>query len=334
MTEAERIRIELVVDPHLDGLRADSFLATKIRRLSRSRAQQIVRAGDLRRGDEVLKPASRVHADERLALWKTPLVEPEAPEHYDVLHDDARLLVINKPAGLAIHPSARYYHTTLTQLLRRQHDAQGLSGLVPRPCHRLDRETSGVLLLARELETERCLKQAFERGQVHKLYWALVEGQVVEQRFEVDLPLAPGGGAIRIRMTPRDDGAPAHTVFERLAVLGDRSLVACFPRTGRTHQIRAHLAARGYPIVGDKIYGAQGEDWFLRWAEGGEEAAPLAELAWPRHCLHARALELDPQLDVTPRRFVAPWAEDLPALPDGLESRLSTELSTESLSPR
>jgi 23S rRNA pseudouridine1911/1915/1917 synthase len=314
MSDDARICLTLRVDPHLHGLRADQFLSTKIPRLSRSRAAAIVRAGDLRRAGRALRAASRVRGDEELALWRTPPDEPAAPERFGVLHDDDRLLVIDKPAGLAVHPSARYFRTTLTQLLRRQAAGEG-AAMIPRPCHRLDRETSGVLLLARDLDVERRLKRAFARGGIHKTYWALVEGRVARARLTIDLPLAPAGGAIRIKMGAVPGAPPACTRVERLAVLGERSLLACHPLTGRTHQIRAHLALVGHPILGDKIYGSQGDDWFVRWAEGGDAAASVDELAWPRQCLHARALELDPRLGLTPLRFVAPWPADLPPLP-------------------
>ncbi|MFH1807911.1 MAG: RluA family pseudouridine synthase [Pseudomonadota bacterium] len=313
MADDARICLSLHVDPQLDGQRADQFLATKIRRLSRSRASAIVKNGDLRRDGRALRPASRVRGDEILSLWRTPPEEPAAPESFEVLHDDDHLLVIDKPAGLAVHPSARYFRTTLTQLLRRQ--AGSADAVVPRICHRLDRETSGVLLLARTLDVERRLKRAFAHGQVHKTYWALVEGSVSATPQRIDIPLGPLGGAIRIRMGAVPDAPPARTEVRLLAALGDRSLVACYPRTGRTHQIRAHLSLIGHPIVGDKIYGGQGEDWFLRWAEGGEAAASVDELGWPRQCLHARALELDPDLGVAPQFFVAPWPTDLPEIP-------------------
>ena len=124
---------------------------------------------------------------------------------------------------------------------------------------------------------------------------------------------APGQG-VRVA-TYTSDAPPAVTRLRTLASWGACSLVLARPEHGRTHQIRAHLALAGHPIVGDKIYGSQGESWFLRRAAGGEQAAPLSELAWPRQCLHAWRIEL-PALDgLAAQTFSAPWPEDLPALP-------------------
>ena len=172
------------------------------------------------------------------------------------------------------------------------------------------------MLLARSVELDRELKGAFMRGIVRKTYWAIVDGEPVEDQFVVDVALAAGSSAIRIKMEASSAAPPARTRFEVLARLGARSLMACFPETGRTHQIRAHLAIAGHPIVGDKIYGSQGDEWFLRWIEGGASEASVKELSWPRQCLHARALDLGALPGRQGCVFVAPWPDDLPALPD------------------
>lgn len=308
----ERIELALTVERHLAGTRADIYLSTRIPRLSRSRARRIIAAGDLRRQQQPLKPSSRVREGEQLTLQRTLPEEPEAPEDFAVIAEQNGLMVIDKPAGLTIHPTARYFRTTITQLMLRQ--GRAVDGFLPRPCHRLDRETSGVLVLACNRSLERQVKQAFFRGLVSKTYWALVEGTPEQERFSVDIPLAPGGSAIRIRMCEQADAPAALTHFRLLRRLGSRSLLACYPKTGRTHQIRAHLGLAGYPIVGDKIYGAQGESWFLRWAEGGEAAAPVSELSWPRHCLHAHELTLPPLLDLPQQTYRAAWPQDLPPI--------------------
>lgn len=312
-TVDNRVALPLPVDPGRDGWRADRYLSAHIPRLSRSRARCIIEAGDLLRGTRPLKPSSRVRGGEELVLWRTLPHEPPAPTRFDVLFDDGALLAIDKPSGLAIHPTARYFRTTLTQVLRRRAG----DGPVPVPCHRLDRETSGVLLLAWDRVTERRIKVAFSQRRIRKTYWALVEGRVSESCFTVDEPLAQGRSPIRIKMVPGAGGQLACTRFEVLRFVGERTLVACYPQTGRTHQIRAHLSWAGHPIVGDKIYGIQGESWFLRWADGGEQAAPLSELAWSRQCLHARAVELTAELLGAPVRIEAPWARDLPPLQAG-----------------
>lgn len=312
-SQVEFIILDLRVDAQFDGLRADNYLCRKIKRLSRSKARQIIVQGDLQRNHAAIKPATRVHGEEILQLRRPVQQEPDAPEHFSTLYRDDKIWVIDKPAGLAVHPSARYFYGTLTQLLRRQQEQRGESGPIPRLCHRLDRDTSGVLVLATELDAERIIKQGFARGLIKKTYWALVEGVPEKEEFSIDAPLMAGLGEIRIQMREHVDGLVALTHFKRLAAWDNRSLIACRPMTGRTHQIRAHLAIAGFPLVGDKMYGPQGEDWFLRQQAG---AAELDELAWPRHCLHARELHMMPELNIEPRDFIAPWPGDLPEIPN------------------
>lgn len=295
-------------------MRADAFLAARLTRLTRSRARAIVAGGGLQRSGRPLKPASRVHQGDLLQLARTVRDEGVAPPLITVLFDGGGLLVIDKPAQVVVHPTARYWRSALTQLLD---PGKSLTRgeFAPRPCHRLDRETSGVLLLARTAPVERALKAAFRRNALHKSYLALVDGCPQRAEFVVDAPLAPGHGAIKMKMVACADAPPAVTRFWTLASWGGRSLLLARPEHGRTHQIRAHLALAGHPIVGDKIYGSQGEGWFLRHAVGGEQAAPAAELAWPRQCLHAWRIALPAVEGLAAQTFSAPWPADLPALP-------------------
>jgi 23S rRNA pseudouridine1911/1915/1917 synthase len=312
----------LIVGPHLDGVRADAFLAARLIRLTRSRARAIIAAGSLLRADQPLKPASRVRRGESLTLLRPALTEAAPPDRIAVLYDRDGLLVVDKPANVVVHPTARYWRNALTQLLAV---ANSSDDFAPRPCHRLDRETSGVLLLARTARVESAVKAAFRRSAVGKRYLALVDGRPMLPEFAVDAPLAPGTGAIKMRMVPTPGALPAVTRFRLLATQADRSLIMAEPEHGRTHQIRAHLALAGHPIVGDKIYGRQGESWFLRHAAGGERAAPLTELAWPRQCLHAWQVELPEPVVGTAHHFVAPWPDDLPPLPDEVVERIENE---------
>ena len=164
---------------------------------------------------------------------------------------------------MTAHPTSRHREHTLTEFLRRRHP-----GMVPRLGHRIDRETSGVVLATRTLEADRKLKGLFERREVEKLYLALVRGRLEPASGRVELPLGPARSArIHIRMETRPDGLPARTDYRTLLEAGPYALVAAEPKTGRQHQIRAHLAAVGCPIVGDKIYDADGEV-FLEWIAG------------------------------------------------------------------
>lgn len=307
------VPIGMVVDPHLGGARADQFLCYRIKRLSRTRAARIISNGDLQRGGGVaLRPSSRVVAGEQLTLWRVPPDQEPGEVRLGMLWLDHELVVFDKPPDMAVHPSARYYRTTLTQVLRRRGFPLSTAAdavRVPRPAHRLDRETSGVLVCCRTEESERWWKARFLRGEVHKTYLALCEGEPAWSSRTLDMPLGVlTGGSIRIKMGEVANGQPAQTDVEVVWRGSGRTLMCCKPRTGRTHQIRAHLSLAGFPVVGDKLYGRQGDGWFARYAETGMTPELAAELAHHRHALHAAALRAGSH------HFVAPWPTDLRAL--------------------
>jgi 23S rRNA pseudouridine1911/1915/1917 synthase len=232
-----------------------------------------------------------------------------------VLHEDSDLVVFDKPPGTAVHPSARYYFSTLTQLLRRRGYPVSTAPdavRVPRPAHRLDRETSGVLVCARTRSAERLWKQRFLTASVHKTYLALCEGTPTwdEKALKVlDAPLGfLSGLPVRIKVGAVPGGLPSRTDAAVLWHGDGRCLLCCHPRTGRTHQIRAHLAGAGLPVVGDKLYGPQGDAWFAKYAKDGPTAELMEVMAHERHALHAAVLEADRAT------FIAQWPADLRAL--------------------
>jgi len=310
-TDPRAVVVHFAIPSELDGARADVALVWKVKRLSRTRAKDIIRRGDFRLASGApLKPASRVFEAMEVALWRIPPDEPDtdavAPT---VIAEDDELLVVDKPPDLAVHPSARYLHQTLTAWLR----ARAVDDRIAHPCHRLDRETSGVLVCAKTQASERDIKRAFMNGTVTKTYLAIVRG-VVDADFVVDRPLALQGsrGLVRIRMVEDALGQASETAFVPLLVDGAtrRTLVACFPRTGRQHQIRAHLFCAGVPIVGDKLY-AMGDAWFDAFTRG---EASVEDLEHSRHALHACALRFDDG-----RSFSAPFPPDLRVLMPGFD---------------
>lgn len=307
--EAVVLRWRVPDDAHDE--RADVYLARKVRRLSRSRAQRIIRQGDFRLADGPLKPSSRLSRGAVVELWRLPPDEP--PTHAaepGVLYEDAALLVVDKPPDLAVHPSARYLRHTLTAWLK----ARAPEGeRVANPCHRLDRETSGALLCAKTRAAESEVKTAFADGRTEKTYLAVARGHV-ERARELSYPLALQGerGLVKIRMVHDDGGLESVTLVEPLAydASRDRTLVKCCPRTGRQHQIRAHLAIAGHPLVGDKLY-AMGDEWFDAYTRG-EVSSDDASLDHRRHALHAHALAVS--IDGRRYEFRAPLPSDLAGL--------------------
>jgi 23S rRNA pseudouridine1911/1915/1917 synthase len=316
----EFIEIPLVVDPARDGFRLDRFLSSRIARLSRTRVQTIVDAGQVRRADtgEVLRRAAqRVRAGDALVIRRPAPREPEVVLDYREIFQDESLLVIDKPAGLPVHPSASYHRHTLTQVLRTRLGA----GHGWDMAHRLDRETSGVMVFGRRGGSATALKKAFLGRAVAKTYLALVHG-CLEEHVRIDMSLGFAiGSKIRIKMGPvpvAAGGLPAVTTVRPLRRGEFRgapiTLVEALPETGRQHQIRVHLAEIGHPVVGDKLYGLPEEE-FLKVVEGGRPLAALGEdLGLHRHALHAARLTLPHPVTGERVQFSAPWPAELAAI--------------------
>jgi 23S rRNA pseudouridine1911/1915/1917 synthase len=286
------VRVPFTVEANYAGWRLDRYLQEKIRRLSRERIQRLIETRVEHDGPGRLKPATRVVPGMRFALLKEADPEPETPMVFGVVFDDAALLVVDKPAGLPVHPTARYAEHTFTALAKAAFPARKVD-----PAHRLDRETSGLLACGCAPKHTRALKASFAAGRVEKAYLALVLGDPGEDRFEVEAPLRlTGASGVKVRMHVDQAGLPSRTGFE---VLGRRraadgvpvALVACHPRTGRQHQIRAHLHHAGLHLVGDKIYGPD-EMIFDRFTRKEMSDADRALLRLPRQALHAWRLAL------------------------------------------
>jgi 23S rRNA pseudouridine1911/1915/1917 synthase len=287
LPEEDLIELCFVVGPHCDGMRLDRFVHYRIPRLSRARIQRMLRSQSSLGGDPV-RPAMRVRAGQRVRLLRPAPQEPEVPLTYGTLHEDDNLLVIDKPAGLPVHATARFHRHTLTALLRQRYEPQH----VPRLIHRLDRETSGVMLLAKQPGFEVALKGALARRRVRKRYLALVEG-TIEDSGRIELPIGedPESG-IRIKRRATPTGLPAATAFRTLERRGSYALVEAHPETGRQHQIRVHLSAIGCPIVGDKLYGDD-PTCLLEYLETGWTESLAKRLHLERHALHAASISFE-----------------------------------------
>jgi 23S rRNA pseudouridine1911/1915/1917 synthase len=305
------VRARFVVERNYAGWRLDRYLMEKIRRLDLAKAAFLV-AERLETPDgSTLTPASLVATGLEFTLWREAEPEPDVPLHFGVIHDDGQLLVVDKPAGLPIHPTARYFEHTFTAVAKARYPDRKVD-----PAHRLDRETSGLLACGSAPEWTTRLKRAFAEGRVSKTYLALCAGAPPQDRFEVDAPLALTlQSEVRVRMHVHPQGAAAATAFE---VLGRRvapdggpvALLACTPRTGRQHQIRAHLHHAGLPLVGDKIYGAD-ELIFDRFTKKLLTDADRAVLRLDRHALHAWRLTLPHPGTGALLSLEAPLAADL-----------------------
>ena len=220
-----------------------------------------------------------------------------------ILFEDERLLVVNKPALVLCHPSKHGPWSSLIGACREYLDLERLH--MP---SRLDRETSGVVIFAKDRELGSVLQKAIEQRQVRKSYRAILKG-ILREPVTVDQPIGlDGTGVVHIRQCVRPDGAVASTEFVPVEVRGGYSLVDVHPHTGRLHQIRVHAAWLGHPVVGDKIYGPA-QQLFLDFIDRGWTPELEARLELPRQALHASRIEFE--LPGGGMAFEAPFAKDL-----------------------
>jgi 23S rRNA pseudouridine1911/1915/1917 synthase len=311
------VRVPFTVEANYDGWRLDRYLQEKLRRLAPERIEYLIAHRLEAEDGRALEPASPVSRGLRFALLREAEPEPETPLDFGVVLDDGDLLVVDKPAGLPVHPTARYLAHTLTTLARARFPGRKID-----PAHRLDRETSGLLVCGTRPEVTRILKRDFAQGRVEKTYLAIVLGAPREERFTVEVPLAlTGASVVRVRMHADPAGLASFTGFEvlerRAAADGAPvALLSCRPRTGRQHQIRAHLHCAGLHLVGDKIYGPD-ETIFDRFTKGEMTAADRERLRLPRQALHAWRLELPHPLTRAKVLLEAPLPPDLKAFWEG-----------------
>jgi len=256
--------IELVVPSEQAGQRLDRFLVSQLTELSRSRIQSLVEEGFVQVDGSAMKPSYRVESGDSVTV-EIP-APPEAgvdaePIPLDVLYEDKDIAIINKAAGMIIHPGAGAdTGTMVAALLHRFGGMAGLSSvggaLRPGIVHRLDKGTSGAVVIARTDKAHKELVEEFRNRAVQKTYVALLHGKMKDEKGTIDLPIARDLHR-RSRMTARRrEGREARTDWRARLRLRGFTLVEADLHTGRTHQIRVHFSALGYPVVGDTVYGA------------------------------------------------------------------------------
>ncbi len=308
-TGADYVEVRFTVEPNYDGFRLDRYLCAKIRRLSRTRAQRIIAQSLV--ADRPMKPSTLLKRGMTFVLRRPAHLEPEVPppEALRQVYLDEQLLVLDKPAGLPIHATARYAKNTLVAQLAQRHGEAFAA-----PAHRLDRETSGLLVCGRGAAVCETLMKRFVSGEVKKEYLAICEGHPKDDAFEVDAPILEGTELIRIAVRIDASGKPARTAFQverRFERDGEPfAVVRCFPRTGRQHQIRVHLQRAGHPLVGDKMYGPD-PAYFDRFSKGQLEDEAWARLRLERHALHAARLSFPHPHTGQTMRFESALPEDL-----------------------
>lgn len=276
------------------GLRLDRALQHHLPELSRSRLKQLILAGQVLSGGRVLRdPAQHAAAESRIVVL-VPEPEEAAPSPQpialDIRFEDAHLVVVDKPAGMVVHPAPGNPHGTLVNALLA-HCGPTLLGIggVRRPgiVHRLDKDTSGLLVAAKNEAAHRALSQDFAAHRIEREYGALIWGVPAPPAGEIagNIGRSPADRK-KMAVVPPERGKPATTRYAVERRFGDAAaLVACRLLTGRTHQVRVHLAHIGHPLIGDPVYGGRAA---RRSARAGAAVAEIA--AFPRQALHARRL--------------------------------------------
>jgi 23S rRNA pseudouridine1911/1915/1917 synthase len=260
VTEVETIR--LIVPREASKLRLDVFLAGALSNYSRSRLQQLIREKSVLLNTKPARPRDLVRTDDIVDLTEPPPEkidnQPEAIP-LEILFEDVDLIVINKPAGLVVHPGAGHReHTLVNALLHHCPSLSGIGGKErPGIVHRLDKDTSGCLVVAKNDEAHRALSDQFAERTVEKIYLALAAGKMRRTMGTIDASI--GRHPVdRQRMSVQSSrGRAAKTEYRVLRSSSEASLVECKLHTGRTHQIRVHLHHLGHPVLGDKVYGAK-----------------------------------------------------------------------------
>jgi 23S rRNA pseudouridine1911/1915/1917 synthase len=304
--------IDVRLEPAHAGWRLDRALAAVVPTLSRERLKGLIRSGAVEaQGTPVRDPAIKVRGDESLRV-AVPEPTPAHNEPQDIplaiVFEDEHLLVVDKPAGLVVHPAAGNIDGTLVNALLH-HCAGKLSGIggVARPgiVHRIDKDTSGLLVVAKTDVAHEGLAKQFAVHSIDRRYLAIVSGVPNASEGAIDAPLArSAANRKKIAIVEGSRGKRAVTRWKRLKVLKDAALVECRLETGRTHQIRVHMASIGHPLVGDPVYGRSGKT----------HGKLLKELGFHRQALHAAELGFTHPVMKSRLSFASPVPPDMQEL--------------------
>jgi len=337
---SETFPVLISIAPDNAGQRLDQYLASRLD-VSRARVQELISQEKILLNDAPAKPSLKLRGGERITILgpaeRAPLraIAEEIP--LDILYEDDDLAIINKPAGMMVHAGAgatddqRNRGTLVNALLHHFATLSAVGGDTrPGIVHRLDKETSGLIVVAKNDEAHRKLAAQFARREVKKKYIALVHGSIKKDSGTIASSISRDR-VRRIRMTTRHSGgreAISHyQVIRRFdSSFGKFTLVEVKIDTGRTHQIRVHLSSLGYPVVGDTLYGAPGE---MRPYRGKQRTG--AAISLPRNFLHAAQLELDHPRTGAKIALTSPLPEELLAFQTAIEKGTGIPVSAENV---
>lgn len=314
-------RRQFLVPPDATGTRIDQFLALNCDGYSRVWLRRVISQGGATVDGSVIKPSFRVQAGQQVVIdLPPPPTDGPTPEPIplDILYEDAELVVVNKPAGMVVHPAKGHWSGTLTAALAHHFQVLSDIGGPSRPgiVHRLDRDTSGVLVVAKTNAVHLHLSSQFEQRSVEKQYLAIVVGTVDRDQDVISQPIGPHPYQ-RDKMAIRSghpESRPAETRYRVAQRFAGFSLLEVFPKTGRTHQIRVHLTHAGIPILCDRLYAGHARitrcqllrKYALQHAGDASQEPPVLS----RHALHAQRLSFSHPRTSHRMVFEAPLPDD------------------------
>jgi 23S rRNA-/tRNA-specific pseudouridylate synthase len=324
----KKITLSCTVDPYRAGWTVVEFLAHRFPYHDADRWTQRVRDQQVTVNGLAVDPNHAVNKDDEVQ-YTIFHAEPEVDFRYGVVHEDEHILAVSKSGNLPVHACGVYITHTLISKLKEKY------GQTINLAHRLDRETSGVVLLSKNKQTAKVLGRMFQKGEVSKKYVTIVRGRVAQKTFEVDAAIAKVSALDTDEVVPArrewldgDDtsrgkvsylpkrevnsssGKAAKTRFVHVHYKDDFTVLEAVPITGRTNQIRVHLAHAGYPVVGDKVYGMDDDLRSEVWREGLTERVRQA-LVMDRQALHCRSMELTHPITDVPMCLEAPVPDDM-----------------------
>lgn len=315
-------QVKVLIDASLDGQRLDLALAAVLTWRSRSSIHRLIDAGLVHLNDRDVPASRKVRVGDTIIVEIPPdarAAPKEGATDLTVLYEDQWLVAIDKPPGMAVHPSGRHLAGTLMQELHRRyrHPEDPAHDVLPRLLHRIDLETSGVVAVGLHERFHQLVSRQFEDRLVHKTYLAVVHGRPTAPEGVIDRPIVSDkNSAVRLKLTTSDTGGLSAMTQYRVLRANDRySLLEVMPKTGRTHQIRVHMAWLGCPLVGDKLYGAD-ERMFLHQIAGTLDDQHRHQLVLERHALHSHQLTFRHPMIEQDLTLTAPLPLDMAALLD------------------